>query len=63
VCQLDPRSGFCLGCARSADEIREWMILSAEEKTAILAKLPARKADPLWRASAQGATPREDRGE
>jgi predicted Fe-S protein YdhL (DUF1289 family) len=62
VCQLDPRSGFCLGCARSADEIREWMILSAEEKTAILVKLSARKTDPDWQAAAQDVEPREDGG-
>lgn len=63
VCQLDPQSGYCLGCARSADEIREWMILSAEEKTAILSKLPARKTDPAWQAAAQGAEPQEDPNE
>lgn len=28
VCRLDPESGWCLGCGRTADEIRAWAKLS-----------------------------------
>ncbi len=44
VCQIDDATGCCIGCNRSMDEIRDWPILSAEEKTAVLARLAARKA-------------------
>jgi len=43
VCQIDPRTGWCLGCFRTIDEIREWPILEAEEKRAVLAAVAARK--------------------
>ncbi|GAB4393774.1 MAG: hypothetical protein Tsb0032_14430 [Kiloniellaceae bacterium] len=42
VCQVDPKTSLCLGCRRHIDEIRNWPILSAEEKRAILAELPKR---------------------
>ena len=42
VCQLDPKNDLCIGCRRHVDEIRDWPILSADEKRAILASLPAR---------------------
>jgi predicted Fe-S protein YdhL (DUF1289 family) len=44
VCMIDDRNGWCLGCKRTIDEIRDWPILSAEEKTAILEEIEARKA-------------------
>ncbi len=43
VCQVDPRSSRCIGCLRHVDEIRNWPILTAEQKRAILAELPQRK--------------------
>lgn len=42
VCQLDPRNDLCIGCRRHIDEIRDWPVLSAAEKRAILASLPGR---------------------
>ena len=44
VCQIDDASGLCLGCRRSIDEIREWPILSAEEKRRILRSIEDRKS-------------------
>ena len=44
VCTIDDASGQCLGCQRTIDEIRDWPILSAEEKRAVLALLPERQA-------------------
>ena len=44
VCRMDPRSGYCEGCLRTIDEIACWSGYSDEEKLAVLAKLPRRKA-------------------
>jgi predicted Fe-S protein YdhL (DUF1289 family) len=46
VCTLDPVSHFCIGCARTIEEIAEWPRLGAEEKHRIVAQLPARFARP-----------------
>ena len=42
VCQVDPRSNLCIGCRRHIDEIREWPIMTAEQKRAVLADLAKR---------------------
>jgi len=44
VCQLDPVTDLCIGCCRHVDEIRDWPIMTAEEKQATLARIDARKA-------------------
>ena len=44
VCQVDNATGCCIGCFRSIDEIREWPIMTAEEKTAALARIAERKS-------------------
>ncbi len=44
VCQMDEASRFCIGCARTLDEIRDWMIMTADEKRAALARIAAAKA-------------------
>jgi predicted Fe-S protein YdhL (DUF1289 family) len=43
VCQVDPRSDLCIGCRRHIDEIREWPIMTAEQKRAVLAALAGRR--------------------
>lgn len=43
ICTLDDESGLCEGCHRSIDEIREWMIMSREEKLSVLEKVEQRK--------------------
>ena len=43
VCQVDPGSDLCIGCRRHIDEIRDWPIMTAEQKRAVLAALPARR--------------------
>jgi len=42
VCQVDPKTDLCLGCRRHIDEIRDWPIMTAEQKRAVLAALPQR---------------------
>ena len=44
VCQIDDATGCCIGCFRDIDEIRDWPIMTAEEKQATLARIDERKA-------------------
>lgn len=45
VCTMDEDTGFCLGCYRTADEIKNWWDKTNPEKIAILKQLDARMAD------------------
>jgi predicted Fe-S protein YdhL (DUF1289 family) len=42
ICKLDERSGHCLGCARTGDEIGRWSGMSEAQRDAIWTMLPAR---------------------
>ncbi len=42
VCTLDPATGQCMGCHRTAQEIEDWYLMSAEEKRAVLEELKKR---------------------
>ena len=44
VCRLDPETGWCLGCARTADELVLWRDLPAHGQLAVWRDLPRRKA-------------------
>jgi predicted Fe-S protein YdhL (DUF1289 family) len=39
VCQMDQSNSHCIGCFRTIDEIRDWIIMTADEKRAVLARL------------------------
>ena len=43
VCTLD-KHGICEGCYRHQDEIRDWMIMSRQEKLECLKRTEARMA-------------------
>ena len=43
VCQMDDATGWCLGCKRTIDEIREWMIMLPEERQRVLDALKDRR--------------------
>ena len=43
VCIVDGRSGLCVGCPRSLEEIAAWGRLTAEERESLMAELPARR--------------------
>ncbi len=43
-CQLDDRIGLCAGCYRDIDEIRDWPIMTAQEKLVVLARVAERKS-------------------
>jgi len=44
ICVLDEKSGLCVGCFRTLDEIAAWSVLGADAKRGVLAALPARRA-------------------
>lgn len=46
VCQFKSDELVCKGCYRSQDEVRNWMIMSREEKLHTLAQVQLRKANP-----------------
>lgn len=43
LCRMDPRTGWCQGCARTIAEITAWSKLSATEREPIWAALPSRQ--------------------
>jgi predicted Fe-S protein YdhL (DUF1289 family) len=43
VCQMDPMTGYCVGCLRTIDGIRDWIITPPDERQKILDQLPGRK--------------------
>lgn len=47
ICTLDARSGLCLGCGRTIDEIARWGAMSAVERARIMAELPARRTESI----------------
>ncbi|HEX9794408.1 MAG TPA: DUF1289 domain-containing protein [Planctomycetota bacterium] len=44
VCILDLRSGLCMGCRRTPDEIAAWPRASIDEKFALIDELRERRA-------------------
>jgi predicted Fe-S protein YdhL (DUF1289 family) len=47
VCQMDPQTGYCLGCLRTIDEIAGWMDFSETEKLEVLERLDERRLASL----------------
>jgi predicted Fe-S protein YdhL (DUF1289 family) len=43
VCQMDNRTGYCVGCFRTIDEIRDWIITPPDQRNTILAQIAQRK--------------------
>ena len=42
ICTLDARSGICLGCGRTIDEIARWTTMTAAERSRAMHELPGR---------------------
>lgn len=57
VCQLDPASGVCIGCLRTATEIQAWPAADSELRLEILARLKDRRR-AAGRTSAADQRPR-----
>ena len=54
ICTLDARSGLCLGCGRTIDEIERWTAMSKAERARIFAAEMGLQAHALM-AAAEGA--------
>ena len=52
VCEMDNATGLCAGCLRTLDEIAAWSVLDDDEKRAVLARLPQRRAHGATRSAA-----------
>lgn len=44
ICTLDARTGLCMGCGRTVDEIAAWSRMSDGERRRIMDELRARMA-------------------
>ena len=44
ICTVEPVSELCIGCGRSLTEIANWIGLSDDERSRIMAELPRRLA-------------------
>ncbi len=42
VCNLDPKTGWCLGCGRTAGEIGEWLKLTPFRRSRLQRELARR---------------------
>lgn len=49
VCQLDDRTGWCIGCQRTIDEIRDWIVMAPEERHEVLERLAERRRQTATR--------------
>ncbi|NYH16837.1 DUF1289 domain-containing protein [Paraburkholderia bryophila] len=38
VCRLDGATGFCIGCLRTRDEIREWKTMTDDLRVQVIAQ-------------------------
>ena len=56
ICTLDARSGLCLGCGRTVDEIARWTAMSDAERARVMGELPWRLAAASRRAEPASAT-------
>jgi hypothetical protein len=47
ICEINPASGLCRGCARTLDEIARWGVMGDAERRMIMTQLPARRTDSV----------------
>jgi uncharacterized protein len=43
ICAMDSRTGYCMGCYRTLEEIECWTLYTNEEKRAIRAQIGPRR--------------------
>lgn len=44
---MNEATGFCLGCYRTSEEIREWWSMTAEQRTQVMDVLEQRQAEAV----------------
>lgn len=59
VCVIHPRARICVGCHRTAEEIREWAALSPERRRQIKRDLPGRAGQLAMRKGGRKARVKE----
>jgi hypothetical protein len=45
VCAMNDTTGFCMGCYRTVDEIREWWNMTDQEREKVMGTLDQRLLD------------------
>ena len=43
ICRMDDATGYCIGCLRTIDEIRDWIIMMPAEREAVLRQIDLRR--------------------
>jgi uncharacterized protein len=43
ICRMDDATGYCIGCLRTIDEIRDWIIMMPAEREAVLKQIESRR--------------------
>ena len=54
ICRMDERTGLCVGCLRTIDEIAAWSRMSEDERRQTLASIALRRANTLPPKAAHG---------
>ena len=44
VCSIEPETGLCWGCGRTAREIGAWSVMTSEGRSEVMSQLPERMA-------------------
>lgn len=44
ICKIDGKTGFCIGCLRTRDEIREWKNMTDHRRHQVINDASRRKA-------------------
>ena len=42
ICRMDDNNRYCIGCWRTLDEIKQWSMLSDEQRATIMGQLESR---------------------
>src|SRR3546814_19324028 len=56
VCQVDPASNLCIGCRRHVAEIRDWPLMTPDQKLAVHPAPPGRRSEERTGGTEWGST-------
>ena len=59
ICVMQPESGLCIGCLRTAEEIAAWPGMTPNARRAVMAELPSREGRLTRRRGGRAARLRE----
>lgn len=49
ICEMNPKTGYCIGCGRTIDEIVAWPEMTDDQKQNVLKKLDERRHEQIRR--------------